>query len=464
MSIRLRLTLWYSVILAITLFFFSALLYTVFDRTLRLDVDASLEERADDITRAVRVRGDISFFPRRVTLPRTEAFAAPTLYVQLVDLNGQVAERSESLADASLPVDATILESARAGEATHTTMEIRGRHVRLYTAPVVMGETVVGIVQVGRSLEVTEATLGRLRSIMLGSSLVILIITGGAGWLLAHTALRPIDRITHEAHEIGQAQHLSRRLKLHPHPDEIGRLVHTFNDMLERIELSFAAQRRFVSDASHELRTPLTTIRGNIEMLRRNGHLDPLDREESLGDIASETDRMARLLNGLLALARADAGRHIELSSVNVTQVASEAFRQMQIVAADKVIELRFLDGGLPHAATQSRGNADSLKELFLILLDNAIKYTPPGGSVDVRVGRKGRWITVGVTDTGMGIAAEDLPRIFDRFYRSASARTQDGTGLGLAIARWIVDEHSGRISVESTPGKGTSFAVCLPV
>lgn len=463
MSIRLRLTLWYTFILAITLVAFSVLLYTTLDRVLRADVDTSLKTKAEDISRAIRVRGDIFLTQPRVTLPQSETFASPTFYIQLIDRSGQVVEHSDNLGDATLPVDPAVLEVARLGEEQFVTVQVGSEPVRLYLAPVLANNEVVGFIGVGRPLQTIESTFRRLQVILIGINVLSLLVTAGVGWLLARAVLSPIDRITQTARGIGQGQKLDLRLKPHPQPDEIGRLIETFNQMLERIETSFVAQRRFVADASHELRTPLTTIRGNVDLLRRNGHLTEADRQEALADIASETERMYRITHGLLALARADAGRHLERASVDLASVLNAVYRQVQPLAQERGIGLSYNDGRLPPLATQVLGNADALQELVLVLVDNALKYTPSPGAVRLSLGREGRSLVITVSDTGVGIEPTDLPHIFDRFYRGVAARQMEGTGLGLAIARWIADEHGGRIQVESEPGKGSTFTVWLP-
>ncbi|HLH74345.1 MAG TPA: HAMP domain-containing sensor histidine kinase, partial [Chloroflexota bacterium] len=237
----------------------------------------------------------------------------------------------------------------------------------------------------------------------------------------------------------------------------IGELVYTFNRMLDRLEASIAAQRRFIADASHELRTPLTTLRLNVELLRRDRSAEPPERAEVLDDVASELDRLARLAQGLLDLARADAGLHLEKQLVRADEIVREVYHQVKPTANGVALHVADL------VPINLYANPDYLKQLLLTLVDNALKYTDSGGQVRLDVERDDRWVKFVVSDTGRGIASEDLPHIFERFYRARSVRRQRGTGLGLAVAQWIAREHGGHIAVQSEPGRGSSFTVWLP-
>jgi signal transduction histidine kinase len=250
---------------------------------------------------------------------------------------------------------------------------------------------------------------------------------------------------------------LDRRLTPVNTRDELARMVDMFNRMMDRLEDAFAAQRRFVADASHELRTPLTTIRGNLDLLRRSGVVSHPDMQEALGDVAAEAERMSRLVDGLLALARADAGRQLARVPVRLDRLVREVRREIQPLTQDVRVSI----GTLERAEVQ--GDPDALKQLILILADNGIKYTAPGGAVtmDLQFDRDDAVLTV--CDTGSGIAPADLPHIFERFYRAASVRGSGGTGLGLAIARWIADRHGAQVTVESTVGVGTTFEIRMP-
>jgi two-component system OmpR family sensor kinase len=291
--------------------------------------------------------------------------------------------------------------------------------------------------------------------------------------LLARAALRPIDELANTADAIGAERDFGRRVSLQDSPrDEIGRLAEAFNRMLgelqaahEQLGAALAAQRRFVGDASHELRTPLATLRGNVELLRHMAATSPPgdDRQAAiLDDLAAEAGRMGRLVADLLLLAQADAGQHLTLRPLDLAEVARDAARAARLLRDGATLEVADLTDGL-----WVSGHEDRLRQVLVILLDNALKFTPAGGHVTLEAERTRRndddWILVRVADTGPGIPRGEQERIFDRFYRGAAARSVEGTGLGLAIARWIVEEHRGTIKVASTPGEGTVFSVRLP-
>jgi two-component system OmpR family sensor kinase len=269
-------------------------------------------------------------------------------------------------------------------------------------------------------------------------------------------ALRPVDTIAQTARQITAADDLGRRIP-YESQDELGQLTKTFNQTLERLERLFNAQRRFVADVSHEMRTPLTTIRGNISLMRRIGY-----DEESVAAIDGETQRMTRLVEDLLLLAKADAGRlSLEKQLVELDTLVLEVYNQAHILSEDKVsVHLGQLD------QARVMGDSDRLKQLLLNLVSNGLKYTPEGGDVTLSLNRDDEWVRVDVTDTGVGIPAEDLPHIFDRFYRvdKARSRVMGGTGLGLSIAHWIAEAHGGQLSVVSEVGKGSTFTVKLPL
>jgi signal transduction histidine kinase len=277
-------------------------------------------------------------------------------------------------------------------------------------------------------------------------------------------ALRPIDRITQTAGRIARAQDLGQRLPVPTTDDEVGRLISTFNAMLERLDRLFRAQQRLGADVSHELRTPLTTIRGNVDLLRRGAADDAVERATALDAIEGEVDRMSRLVADLLLLAQAEAGMTLEKQPVELDTLILEVYRQAQLMSAarfptgDRVaIRLGHEDQAIVE------GDPDRLKQLLLNLVDNALKYTPPGGMVTLSLYRDQAWVRISVEDTGVGIPPDVLPHVFDRFYR-AQREGRKGVGLGLSIARWIADAHDGHLSVESAVGEGTTFTISLPL
>jgi signal transduction histidine kinase len=278
-----------------------------------------------------------------------------------------------------------------------------------------------------------------------------------AGWWIARAALRPINRISRTVRDIGESRDLSQRLHFVGPNDEVGRLAATFDGMMDRLERVFETQKRFIADASHELRTPLTAIRGNADLMRI---APPEDREACLAAIRRESERMTRLVSDLLLLAEADvAQQQIQVSQVDLEEIVIDVFRSAQIISGGRVDVV--LEGA---DAVCVDGDADRLKQLLLNLVDNAVKFTPAGGTVSLRLRRDGDMARVDVADSGVGIPKEEQAAIFERFYRVEESRSQRGSGLGLAICSWIVRAHGGSISLSSQPGKGSTFTVWLPV
>jgi len=342
--------------------------------------------------------------------------------------------------------------------------------------------TVVGVVLVAKTLDDVNGTLATLRELLAIGVIVAIIFTSLGGWLLAGNGLRPIASVTRTARAIAVNAHaagLGRRVDYRGPRDEVGELAATFDDMLAAIERVSNAQRRFVADASHELRAPLTTIRGSLEFLRRAPDLPEEERSAVLADAYAEAERMTALVNDLLLLARADATASGSPGSdaarlddqlrgrrepVELDQLALDIFRHARVqlqARRERGIQIG-IESLEPEVVMADPGQ---IRQLLLILLDNAIKYTPSGGKVRISVTRQGARAAISISDTGIGIEPEVRPHIYDRFFRGDQARERDehGSGLGLAIAKWIVDTHQGEISVYSQPGKGSIFTVLLP-
>jgi two-component system, OmpR family, sensor kinase len=467
MSIRLRLTLWYVLLLAVILIAFGGMVYAILSFSLFGEVDRTLQGRASDVQSSLNAVLELQTEPRifllrggRVSLPAADAFATPGVFVQVSTLDGIALTSSENLGAQTLVVSATSLAVVARGESAFVTTLKDGVPLRVYITPLTVRNQQIAAIMVAQSLRDVTDTLRRLAFLLIGGIGVILGVAFIVGAILAHTALAPIDRITQAAHLIARSNDLTRRVEQTPTADEVGRLAETFNEMLGRIEELFRAQQRFVADMSHELRSPLTAIRGNLDLLRR-GMADSIeDRQEALATIDSESARMQRMVQDLLLLAQADAGVEIQKQVVELDTVLLDVFRQAKLMAGNVKISLGNED------QAQVVGDQDRLKQLFLNLMDNAIKYTPAGGEVTLSFAREGTWVNVVVADTGVGIPAQDLPKIFNRFYRVDKARSREkgGTGLGLAIVKWIVDAHGGKIDVTSQIGRGTKFSVRLPM
>ena len=356
----------------------------------------------------------------------------------------------------------TLLAVASSKQPTYRTVKSSGQTLRIFLRPLAVPPAlqrlgVSGVLEVFQN----EHTYLNIEDTFLITLIVAiplgLIIALLAGWWIARAALRPIGRISRTVRAIGESRDLSRRLRFVGPQDEVGRLAQTFDGMMDRLENVFEAQKRFIGDASHELRTPLTAIRGNAELMSR---APEEERDVCLASIRREAERMSRLVNDLLLLAESDvAEQEIDRRDVDLDELIADVFRSGQIVSAGKV--------HLVLAETEPLcvvGDTDRLKQLFLNLVDNAVKFTPEGGTVAINLRQEDDEAVIEVADSGVGIAAKEQAAIFERFYRVEQSRQKRGHGLGLSISAWIVRAHGGSIAVSSRPGQGSTFTVRLPL
>lgn len=312
---------------------------------------------------------------------------------------------------------------------------------------------------------VAEASLAELHAEMrtLERLLPLLALGGGlltfaTGALLAGRALQPVGAMTQAARAIARAREPKRRVSVPVRRDELGTLALTFNEMLDSLDEAAEQQRRFIADASHELRAPLTAIQANLALLARP--LAEAERHEVVAEARAASERLSRLAGDLLALAHADAGVTLARQPVEWERPVLDAWREAERRATGQRLALG------PFAAAMVQGDAERLRQLALILLDNALRYTPAGGAVTLSLTRQGDRAVLTIADTGIGIAPDAQSHLFERFYRSEAARAHapSGAGLGLAIARWITEQHGGTITVDGTEGAGTTVRVCLPL
>lgn len=456
MTLRSRLTLWYTLLLGVVLVIFAVLFQATLARTLFTQVDVRIRSQAEQVVAIFEADID----PTKARLPTTIVLASEVL-AQAATPEGLILDRSANLMDKSLPLTRQVLELNAAGQAAYYTWHDSHNYLRIYSAPVhAPTGQVVATVQVAQSLAPIRQMLDLVRLyLIVGGALAILLAAVG-GALLSASALRPLNEIAETASRIAHTEDLDQRLETSQADDEVGRLARTFNEMLERLQRLFNTQQRLVADVSHELRTPLATMQGNLDLLLRGASQDPQMLQESLQALSSEVARMSRLVRDLLLLAEADAGVQLNLRPVELDTLLLEVYREAQLMGRGKVkVRLGHED------VAQVAGDPDRLKQLLLNLVSNAIKYTPEGGTVTLSLHCHPNWVQITVADTGIGIAQEDLPHIFDRFWRVDRARNRSagGSGLGLSIAKWIAEAHGGCIEVESELGKGTTFEVYLP-
>jgi two-component system, OmpR family, sensor kinase len=450
MSLKLRLTLLYTSIVGGILILFSVAVYALATMTLVAEIDKTLEYTWDEVQEVTRVssRGDIEM----VTLISFDQ----NVFVQAWR-NGVRVAGSSNVALLDEPLDRISLQTTTP---VFRDVYIDNVHLRVLSVPLLVADRPFATFQIGTSMTVVDGTKNDLLRTLTVASLVAIGFAGTLSWMGTHRALRPLDAVTEAAIQITDTNDLSRRIPLVGSPDdEVGQLVKAFNQTLSRLERLIETQRRFVADVGHELRTPLTVIKGNVDLMRRIGA-----DEEFFESIESEVDRLTRMVGDLMLLAQAESGKlPMERKLVDLDTVLLEVFRQMKVLAKDQIkLKIGEIDQVLVC------GDRDRLKQVLVNLISNGIKYTPSGGEVVVTLGKQGSHARLIVTDNGPGIPKEDLPHIFERFYRGEKSRIRSkdgkGFGLGLSIAYWIVRSHQGRIEVSSQPGRGTTFCVWLPL
>ena len=462
MPLRVRLTLWYGSALALVLIIFSVVLYAITARNLRDAVDQALEETATAAVRSLEERGFLPLIDEEELLSQFPELARIDKFFQIFSPSGTITIRSPNIKQHEVPLSRTALNTTFNGRTIFESAKYPNEPpLRLISVPIIYRGNLLYIVQVGTSMESIEETLHRFLILLIVAMPIALAVSLAAGWFLAGRALRPVDAITLAAQRIA-AGDLSQRLTMSTAADEIGRLASTFNDMIGRLDASFQQIRRFTSDASHELRTPLTVMKGETELVLRRPRLLE-DYRSVLESNLEEIDRMTHVVDELLFLSRTDMGEvKMESMPVVLESLVEDIHRQATLLGQDRNIEV-VLGTVMPAVVL---GDELRLRELLLNLVENAVKYSHPGGKVEIALVTDSQQANLLVTDQGIGIAPEDHTRIFDRFFRTDGARThtKKGTGLGLAICSWIVESHRGRIDVKSDVGSGSTFTVTLPV
>ncbi len=451
MSLRLRLTLLYTLILGGVLLLFGSLVYSLVSVILLDQADAKLAQYSSELVPLLRVGSNNRFETRGVAAYQT----AENLDIQLWDNDKNlVLTRPYSN---QTPLDESAVKT---GAPVFNSIITPGSHHRVLSVPLVSEHGQVGVLQLASNLSLLDVTQRTLVWVLISLTVLSMLITGLVISLVNGSALKPLAAATEVATQITKADDLSRRIPVGGSPnDEVGQLIMAFNATLSRLEALFNAQRRFLADVSHELRTPLTAIKGNVGLIRKFGKVE----EEDLAAIETEVDRLTRLVLDLLLLAQAEGGKvPVDSSPVELDTVVLEVFQQMRTLAGERVqVKLTDID------QIQVIGDRDRLKQVFFNLISNAVQYTPPGGQVTLAIRKVGEQAHVIVNDTGPGIPQQDLPHIFERFYRGEKSRkrsSSSGFGLGLSIAYWIVRAHNGTIDVSSQEGKGSTFCVRLPL
>jgi heavy metal sensor kinase len=454
MTLRARLAILYTLFVGGILLLFGMAVYLAILSTLTNQVDEVLRQTAVLTIRGARAVEDLdSVIVQEMNL-NTDAL------VQIWGQDGKLKTGSPGISDLKRPLDPNGLG---AETPVYRNVTIGSNRLRVLSVPLVVSGNLrkVGVMQVGISMSLVDIIQQTLLTALLIGEILSMTIAAIAGWVVTQQAFKPLDVVTQTALQISRADDLSRRIPYDgPPSDEVGTLIHSFNQTLGRLETLFNSQRRFVADVGHELRTPLTVIKGNVDLIRKFRTID----DESLDSIESETDRLTRLVGDLLLLAQAESGKlPLARRTVELDTLVLEAMQTMRVLAKDRLtLKLGDIDQVLVC------GDADRLKQVIVNLIGNAIKYTPSGGEVMVSLGKDKSQARLTVADDGPGIPVEDMPHIFERFYRGEKSRTRGrdgkGFGLGLSIAYWIVRNHNGIIDATAREPHGTIFTIRLPL
>jgi len=466
-SLRLRLALWYGALTTLLVALVCGYSYAIHSRTHYDELDrvlhgaaahvveelASVPTRRDNILEASLLLGTgIRLLDRegQVREQSQNAVLVPTIDLRgmLTSPNPRPYSAIAALAPAlHLPEDAP----GRFGLLTDT----HGHRLRVYVEQLRDNS---GYLAATMPLSHIDSAVRSFARLMLALALAGGLVAFGAGWIVARRALRPVTTLTNAAAAIAESRQFSQRVADGPGHDELGRLAHTFNAMLASLQDAYESQVRFVSAASHELRAPLTVIQANLDLLSA-GRMPERDRETALGEASAEASRMARLVGDLLALARADAGVPIRREAVELDRIVLEVLGEARHLTRGQRLEVTDVEPSVV------RGDRDRLKQLFLNIIENAIKYTPPTGHIGVAITHRDPEAVVVIRDSGVGISPDDLPRVFERFFRADPARSRNpgGSGLGLTIAQWVVAEHGGTMELATRLGEGTTVTIRLP-
>jgi two-component system OmpR family sensor kinase len=475
LPIRARIALFGAGVVLLTVVVFGGLVAVLFEKSAYSQQDAALQRRSQQLTEFPR-DGSTPGLPRRLDPQRVQVpldlRSTSDTFIEFFDGSGKPLLSTGEIDGRSPSIPGSVLAAARSNGSALTTVEDAGVQMRVSVRPVKAGSIGFStsgqqpaVVLVGQPAASIISEVSQLRLYLVFAAVLSLVAALVASWLVAGRALRPLDDMTETVEAIGSARDLRRRLPEAPAADEVGRLTGAFNAMLGRLDETYGrlqgaldSQRRFVADASHELRTPLTSIRSNLGLLLGREDISNVDRREALHDMDTEARRMSRLVQDLLTLARADAGQRLELGTVDLPQLCEGVCRQARRTYADRHVEL------VRKPIPPLTGDADSLRQLLWILLDNAARHTAARGRITVALDRGPESVRLSVSDDGEGIPEADRERVFERFFRADRARPAGGAGLGLSIARWIVEQHGGRIHAgQNDNGRGARFTIDLP-
>ncbi len=459
MSIRWRLTLFNALSIGLILLVLGIVLFFFFRSALFSNVENTVQSRAITAARTIESENSLS-------QQEKEELTLDGVFVVVRDSRGNIITQTVELSQDSEDGENLWRRALQADEPVSGTTDFSktAGEDYLYAVPVDPPSGPGRVVEAGKSYGNAEETLEVIGTVLVAGIGAAFLLSLAGAYFLARVALRPVDDVVNSTREITESD-LGKRLPVTNPNDEIGRLATTFNGLLARLESAFARreetlvrQRRFAADASHELRTPLTSIRGYTRMLKAWALDDPVTARESVTAIDRESARMQDLVETLLALTRNDEGAPLDIGLHDLAEVTEEAVETTRSAANDKVL-VEYAS----ETSVEATFDRDRVRQVASILLDNAVKYTPEGGVVEVRVRKEGDRAVLEVSDNGIGIAEDQTALVFERFHRADPSRTESGAGLGLSIARQIAESHGGEIQVKSQPGEGSTFTLLLP-
>jgi len=460
LSIRWRLALWIVIAFGLVLAGVFLTVHFSLQRILASELDGRLSRDTDRVLAQITLVGSLEDDERLQQIAQQNSLTGagqPPFITVVRNSNGEVVASTPGLDVEGLALSAAELDSVLSGRTLSRGVNLPGgQEFRMRTAPLSIGGVVVGVIQVGEGTEAVSLSLNRLQIILIAEAIAGVILTVGIAYLLSGRALKPLEKVVTVAAEI-EASDLGRRIAAKGQPSEVQKLADTFDAMLARLERAFQDQRNFVLDVSHDLRTPLAALRGNIDVLLMSDDLDTETRAQ-LEHMSAETGRLIRLTTNLLYMASADSGRQAERRPVELDVVCLEVYRQVKDLRTDVGVRLGNED------QLTVMGDRDLLKQMLLNLAENAVKYSQREGSVTLSLFKSDSTARIVIEDTGPGIPPDQLPHIFERFYRGDNRGRTGGSGLGLAIASWVAQVHGGNIDVESEPGRGSIFSVVLPL
>jgi heavy metal sensor kinase len=461
LPIRWRLTIWYSVILALVLVVFACGVYMYFKNSLQASIDAKIRSIGDVLSTSMTETHNPNVFMNFERYLENVLGRKPKgKFIQIMDRSGRIGAKMSDIETELPPASFATLEKALAGEVVYETVERSKPRLRIVTIPIVEQKKTMSVVQVATSLEDFDETMYRLLIILVIGIPTALSATVVVGYFMAKKALRPVDRIRRTAVKISSTN-LDERIDVGPRRDELTRLSRTFNEMIGRLQNAFQRVNQFSSDVSHELKTPLTILKGETEVALRKER-DPEHYRGLLTSHLEEIDRMTKIVDDLLLLSKADAKEIVlNVDDIDLKDLIIDVCMDMKFFADKKGVGLVMdeLDD------VKLKGDELKLRRMLLNVIENGIKYTPEGGDVAIRSFLNNGSVQIDVEDTGVGIPPEEVQYVFDRFYRADKSRKREtGSGLGLSISKWIAEAHSGTIEVAGRRPSGSLFSIKLPV